>query len=114
MTRAAFWEVEKNGTVQFWMQVDGHAGFGTVNDPICTACSAISQGLIAALFEEGFHVQYAADEKAPALQMICTAQDSLEAERIDYMIRTARHSFELLAKNYPKNVCVSGEKPRMH
>lgn len=114
MTRAAFWEEKGTAEMRFMMQVDGHAGFLKTNDPVCTACSAITQGLIAALYMEGFQVQYAEDETVPAIRMICTAQDSLDAERIEYMIRTARHSLELLAKNYPKNVFVSGEKPKMH
>lgn len=114
MTRASFWETEDKGEIQFWMQVDGHAEYAKQNDVVCAACAALSQGLIYALCEEGFHVRYAVDEKAPAIWAICKARDSLEAERVAYMFKTCRRSFEMVAKKVPENVCVSGEKPTMH
>ena len=109
MTTGYFWEEQKGGGIEFHAQFTGHAmAVADGVDPVCAACSILPQALMTALQGAGYKVEFRISQEDPALEIRVKAEDMLEAERIQCMMATCRAGYELLAENYPKNVCVTG------
>ena len=108
MTSAAFKQEKTKGSIAFSMSVSGHAEWALKNDIVCAACSMLAQALYAGLLAAGYEPEYMQNIEQAAVLLRCEARNPLEAECIEAMFTMARAGFELLAKNYPKNVCVTG------
>ena len=108
MTSAAFsQQVDKNSIV-FSMSVSGHALYAAKDDIVCAACSMLAQALYAGLLAARHNPEYMQNKEQAAVWLRCEATNPLEAESMEAMFTMTRAGFELLAKNYPENVCVTG------
>lgn len=104
--------------LEMLMHVCGHAEYKTDGpDIVCAAASMLTQALAAALVElkpDKLPLIYTANEEAAEACVWYLATDPLDYERAASMFAVARAGFDMLAKNYPKNVCVAGENPVKH
>lgn len=114
MTGAVFTQEKKKGSMVFALSVSGHAQYAAKDDIVCAACSMLVQALYAGLLAAGFDPMYMENTEYAAVVMQCEAKDPLQAECMEGMFTMARAGFELLAKNYPKNVCVTGATEKTH
>lgn len=104
--------------LEMLMHVCGHAEYRTDGpDIVCAAASMLTQALAAALVQmkpEKLPLIYTANEETAEACVWYLATDPLDYERAASMFAVARAGFELLEKNYPKNVLVAGESPVKH
>lgn len=114
MTSAVFTQKNRKGSIVFGMSVSGHAMYAAKDDVVCAACSMLAQALYAGLLAAGYDAEYMQNNEQAAVLLQCEARDPLAADCIESMFTVARAGFELLAKNYPKNVCVTGATEKTH
>lgn len=114
MTGAVFTQEKKKGSMVFALSVSGHAEWALKNDIVCAACSMLVQALYAGLLAAGYEPEYMENADYAAVYLRCEAKDPLQADCMEGMFTMARAGFELLAKNYPKNVCVTGATEKTH
>ena len=114
MTGAVFTQEKKKDSMVFAMSVSGHAMYAAKDDIVCAACSMLAQALYAGLLAAGYEPEYMENKEYAAVYLRCEAEDPLQAECMEGMFTMARAGFELLAKNYPKNVCVTGATEKTH
>lgn len=104
--------------LEMLLHVNGHAMYQTEGpDIVCAAASMLTQALAAALVKlkpDKLPLIYTADEEAAEATVWYLATDPLDYERANSMFQVALAGFEMLAKKYPENVCVAGEKTRKH
>lgn len=110
MTAAVFSQEKNKGGIVFSISVSGHALYAKRDDIVCAACSILVQALYAGLLAAGYEAEYMQNDERAAVWLRCEAHNPLAAECIESMFTMVRAGFDLLAKNYPENVCVSGEK----
>jgi len=118
MTSATFEINNVPAGVEFKLHVHGHAAYAE-NEPdiVCSACSMLTQALAEALMRmkpEYAPMIYTEDEEQAAATVWYLATNALDAERAESMFNVAIAGFELLAKNVPENVSVSGAKQILH
>lgn len=118
MTYASFETENVPAGVNFILNVQGHAGYAKEGvDIVCVAVSILVQTLAAALIAlkpKDAPMIYTANEEKTEMTVWFVANDSLEAERAEAMYSMARVGLEMLEKNYPENVCVTGATEKKH
>lgn len=114
MTSAVFTQEKNKSSIVFSVSVSGHAMYAKKDDIVCAACSILAQALYAGLLAAGYEPEYMQNDEQAAVLLRCETTNPLAAECVDGMFTMARAGFKLLAKNYPENVCVSGENGKEH
>ena len=109
MTSAVFTQEKTKKRIVYALSGSGHALYAAKDDIVCAACSVLPQALYAGLLAAGYEPEYMQKNEQAAVYLRCEAKNPLEAECMEGMFTMARAGFELLAKNYPQNVCVAGE-----
>lgn len=104
--------------IVFELKASGHAGYKREgDDPVCAACSVLVQALAAALCERKPAIAgkiYLEDAEGAEASVWYLAGDPLDAECAEAMFGVAIAGFEMLEKNFPENICVTGEKRAMN
>lgn len=118
MTSVKFTTRKVSAGYELTMQVKGHANYANEEpDIVCSACCMLVQALAATLMHlkpSDIPLIYTENEEKAEAQVWYLATDALDAERAASMFLVARIGFDLLAKKYPENVCVSGENSKVH
>lgn len=111
MTTARFWKTIEDGNLVFYAQASGHANHAQNGcDLVCASCSMLMQALVVALQDDCLcRCTWDMNEAKGEMAIRCVTGDALGAERAESMISVAKVGFELLAQEYPENVCVTGE-----
>lgn len=118
MTSVTFTQEKAATGIVFKLTASGHAGYVQEgHDPVCAACSVLTQALAAALCErkpEEAGMIYSENAEAAEATVWFLAQSALEAECAEAMYNVALAGFRMLEESFPENVFVTGEKEKMH